>query len=96
MTSFYQTTPLTSDELKDAITTAKRQDDAVLSIFRRLRNSLLTPSDVHVMLSKYGRKMLKNSVRRSMTTLTGDDLLVKTDTLRKGPHHRGEHCWRLA
>lgn len=94
--SYYQTTPLTSDELKDAITTAKRQDDAVLALFRRLRTSLLAPSDVHLMLRKYGRQVLLTSVRRSLSSLTEEELLIKTGTLRPGPHGKPEHCWKLA
>lgn len=97
--SYYETTPLTTDQLAEAFRAGRLQDDLVLSVFRTgeaLGLGLLSPSQVHAIGVRRGSKWLLTSVRRSIATLTRAEVLVKTDVLRAGPHGKPEHCWRLA
>lgn len=97
--AYYQTTPLTKDQLTEAFHRAGAQDDLVLACYRTgvsIGKPLLTPSQVHTAGVKCGSKWLLTSVRRSIATLTLAEVLVKTDVHRMGPHGRPEYCWRLA
>lgn len=95
--TFYRTVEMDPQSLREAITQAKRQEDAVLAIFQRLRRPL-TPSDVLGITQAAGKRWPLTSIRRAMSDLTKEDgaPLVKTDTLRKGLYHLPEHAWVLA
>ena len=90
---------MTADQLASAFAAAGRQDELVLSVFRTgvtAGVALLSPSQVHAIGVKRGATWLPTSVRRSISTLTRAQVLVKTDILRAGPHGRPEHYWRLS
>lgn len=95
MTAFHATTPLTANELRAAIVHAKRQEDAVLAIYRS-RTTDLTPWDVHATGVAHGRRWLIGSVRRAITELTNDGALTQTDATKPGPHKAKSHLWALA
>lgn len=92
--AFYNTTHLTGRDLRDAQSSAKKQDVLVLTIFRGC-NRELTPSEVWRMGQANGSDWLLTSVRRSMHTLTRERLLVKCETYRIGPYKRPERTWKL-
>lgn len=97
--AYYQTTPLTTDQLSQAFRVAGAQDELVLAIYRTgltMGQTLLTPSQVHAVGRKRGHTWLLTSVRRSIATLTQAGVLIKTDTHRGGPYGRPEYCWRIA
>lgn len=97
--AYYQTTPLTTDELTQAFRVAGAQDQLVLAIYRTgltTGRNMLSPSQVHAIGRKRGHTWLLTSVRRSIATLTRDGVLAKTDVHRDGPHGRPECCWRIA
>lgn len=97
MNHYFQTTPLTVDEVRDALRSAKSQEVAILAVFRRLHRSALTPSYVHSVFQRIGRKWPITSIRRAMSVLAADDgPLIKTDMVVRGPQGRPEHLWRLA
>lgn len=99
MNVFYQTTPMTPDQLREAFAQASKQDELVLAVFRARWDppaSDLTPSQVHIIGRTFGSKWLLTSVRRSISSLTDTGVLVKTAQMRMGPHGRPEGCWRLA
>lgn len=89
--TFYQTVDLDPDSLRAAIVQAKRQEDAVLAIFQRLRRPL-TPSDVWAITKAAGKRWPLTSVRRALSDLPQ---LHKTDRLRLSPYGRPEHHWAL-
>ena len=94
--TYYPTTPLTAAQMAEAIATAEQQDAAVVAIFRRHAGQMLTPSRVWEIGRAHGSRWLLTSVRRSITTLTDDGVLVKTPVTAIGPYGRPEHAWRLA
>lgn len=95
--TFYQTVDLDPDSLRAAIVQAKRQEDAVLAIFQRLRTPM-TPSMVLRLTEAAGKRWPITSIRRAMSDLTREAgaPLVKTDRLLPSPLGKPEHCWQLA
>lgn len=96
MRPFYETVPLTADQLRAAFARAEKQDQRVLAVFRSFPADALTPSTVHAIGERNGASWLLTSVRRSISNLTGAGVLVKTGDQRPGPHGSPESCWRLA
>ena len=93
-TPYWNTTPLSRDELAGAMRVAEQQDEAVLAIFRAASGPL-APSQVWQQGVAHGRQWLLTSVRRSITNLTNANVLVRLSVTRKGMHGRPEHCWAL-
>lgn len=94
--SYHQTTPMEPVPLREAITQARRQEDAIAAIFRRFPHLALAPSQVHALTSRAGMKWPICSIRRAITDLTDErHILTKTDSLRPGPFGKPEHCWML-
>ena len=93
---YYNTTPLTHEQLAGAMRVAEQQDELVLAIFRAIPGPL-SPSQVWAIGQGYGKAWLLTSVRRSITNLPDPNYgaLVRLNTTRMGPHGRPEHCWAL-
>jgi hypothetical protein len=94
--SFYQTTPMDPQPLREAIEQAARQEDAIAAIFHRFPHLKLAPSQVHELVTKAGKKWPVTSVRRAITDLQQAGALEKTRSLHVGPHGRFEYRWQLA
>lgn len=90
--AYFNTTALTGEALASARKAAKGQDVLVLAILRA-RAVPMTPSDVWRAASSAGSDLLLTSVRRSMSTLTREQLLVKLETTAEGPFGRPERQW---
>lgn len=95
--SFYKTTPLDPQTLREAVVQAASQEAAILAIFQRLR-APMTPSMVQRLTDAAGKRWPLTSIRRAMSDLAREDgaPLVKTDQLLNSPFGRPEHCWRLS
>ena len=76
--------------------TAEQQDEAVLAIFRNAQRPL-SPSEVHAIGERHGRRWLLTSVRRSITNLADPKcgVLVHLLATQAGPHGRPERLWAL-
>lgn len=89
---FYNTTNETNPELKAYREKAMKQDDVIMLFFETAFNPYYTPSEVW-------QGTLPNapltSIRRSITNLTDDGRLVKTQRKRKGLYGRPEYIWTL-
>ncbi len=98
--TYFDTTSASHEEHKRYTSSAKIQDKAVLSWFvMSEKGALLTPSEVHeslVSLKYIHAATPLTSVRRSITNLTKQGQLLKTDTKKKGPLGRSEMAWKLA
>lgn len=92
--AFHNSIGLTGPELVAANVGASSQDAAVLDVFRRAGRPL-TPSDVWRLTSDAGHLWPLTSIRRAITNLTNDDLLVKLDLQRTGIYGRPEGLWQL-
>jgi hypothetical protein len=98
--AYFPTNPVSVQEALGSEKRARRQDDAVLALFRAYGSARrFTPSQVHDMLChEEGRdKPLLTSIRRSLSTLTSRGLLkhYKSD-LVDGPRGARESRWGLA
>lgn len=90
---YFDTTRLQVAQLTQAITTAARQDEQILAIFRA--HPSLTPSQCLRQLESFGVRILIGSVRRSITTLTKAGALVRTENRAPGPWGADEYVWAL-
>ena len=89
---YYNTNKIRGKELSDARRRASTDNERVLWFFEQHEGEAFTPWEVH---AKIGGCI--NSLRRAITNMTTDGVLIKTDTRRKsGPHGSTSHCWQLA
>jgi hypothetical protein len=72
---------------------AHNQTEAVHHIMRHLKKA--TPSQVHSVALDAGMRCPLTSIRRSLTVLTEDNRLTKTDALRVSPLGASEHIWSI-
>ena len=89
---YHNTTQLKGDELRDSIRTARTQTDKVLVFFKHYPGRSFTPSYVHSFVED-GEPL--TSSRRSISDLTRDGHLEKTEEKRTGIYGKPEYCWRL-
>lgn len=92
--SYYHTTRLSPEQAQEAVREAKRQDDAILAIYRS--RGPLSPSDVLRICEANGKRWPLTSVRRAITTLTDDGALVRMEQQKPGLYRKPEHLWALA
>ena len=94
---FYSTIPLFPEEHQVAEQKVIYQDDLVIETFRKL-NIPMGPSMVYKYLINRGKithKVPITSIRRSITSLTKDGHLVKTDKTVMGNWGMREHLWQI-
>tara|TARA_Y100000817_G_C16813086_1_gene525150 strand:- start:638 stop:982 length:345 start_codon:yes stop_codon:yes gene_type:complete len=94
---FYNTTNEKKPELVEAWCRTAKQDTLVMDIFLNNPNQIFNPFEVqeHI-INKFGRNFPITSIRRSINTLTKDNILVKTDEKKKGKYGKSNYCWTLA
>jgi predicted transcriptional regulator len=91
----HNTTHETGETLRTYQSHAIKQEAAVLALFRLLR-STMAPSEVCDQVNRiHGKGWLLTSIRRAMTNLADEGLLVRTSIKRTGPHGRPEYRWIL-
>jgi len=90
--SFYNTNKENSEESADSSRKAKRQEIVIYDLFL-LFNEPLSPSMVYKALNE---KWPITSIRRAMTNLTDDGVIVKTQETVKGVYGKNEHLWSLS
>lgn len=91
ITMFYNSTSLTGQELKQAVSIASKQDEAITLIFRT--GKPYTPSEIMTLCNRAGHSYLLTSVRRSITSLTDRGVLRNTGNFKQGPYGRPEGVW---
>lgn len=89
--SFYNTNKENFEESADSSRKAKRQEIVIYDLFL-LFNEPLSPSMVCKALDG---KWPITSIRRAMTNLTDDGMIVKTEETVKGVYGKNEHLWSL-
>jgi hypothetical protein len=91
--SYHDTTELPIKEVIQSEKIAKDQDERILGIFKE--NSPLGPSKCwKIYQDKFG-SILLTSTRRSITNLTKQTLLTKTNIKVKGLYGRPEYLWKI-
>ena len=92
--SFHNTTDLSGGELGASEAKAVKQEDIVIDFFRRYPDKEFTPWEV-LESCPHMKHTPITSVRRAMTNLTKDGLLVKTQNKRVGTYGAKSYTWRL-
>ena len=87
---YYNTTNETGSKLKSSRSKASRQKDVILNVFKR--GTKLSPED-GLRYSQLNAPI--TSIRRAISDLTEEGLLIKTDTMKKGMYGKLVHTWRL-
>ena len=90
---FHNTIDAQGDELKQHEAKAENQSDRILKIFKSNPERDFTPCEIEKKL--WGDAPLLTSVRRSITNLTRDGKLERTETRRLGAHGAMNYTWRL-
>lgn len=91
--SYKNTTSEKGEVLEQYKTKAKSQDNQILSFFKGHKTGDYSPSEVHNIL---GLRCPLTSTRRSISSLTKDNLLEKTEKKVKGIYGRPEYTWKLS
>ena len=91
MNTFYNTTNIVGDSLQKEVSNAKTQQNKIMVLFKGSPDKLFTPFEV----LEQTRLSCINSVRRAMTNLTDEGLLIKTETKRIGSFGKNNYCWKL-
>jgi hypothetical protein len=86
---FYNTINETGRELAQSRQHTDRQEDEVARIFQAHRR--LSPSQAHELFN--GGSTPLTSIRRAITNLALDGILVKTEAKRLGIYGKVEHVW---
>jgi len=89
---FYNTINITGDELNDFRGKTITQSEKILAYFKRHPFNLFTPIEIY---NAMGKRFLLTSVRRSMSDLTEEGYLVKTDKQAKELYGAPNYKWRL-
>lgn len=99
--TFYNTTNLMGQTLRDATEEALTQEDKVQAFFNQHPKEKFLPSDVEYRLKQTGKISHSTpitSIRRAMSTLKKDGRLDKLTDTGIGPHGCGaaEHYYQLS
>jgi hypothetical protein len=89
---FYNTIKLSGEALIEAETSAQKQRELVEMFFRKNIGMNFTPFEV---LEALKIKAPITSIRRAITNLTNDGILVKTNEMRIGEYGKPNHTWEL-
>jgi hypothetical protein len=88
--SYYNTLNEYGNELIKSIKKSEKQEAVILQLFKdRLE---WQPSQIYVALNHY---YPITSVRRSLTNLTSEGYLIKTEKKSMGLYGKNEHVWRI-
>lgn len=90
--TYFNTTGLKGDALKEAEGKASTQEDTVLDFFKATKGTF-TPDQVN---KRCLSEAPLTSVRRAMCNLTTQGKLVKTEKKLQGSYGRDCHAWTLA
>ncbi len=91
---FYNTTVETGERLKPYAAAAKSQDDIILSFFTSKYNKEFTPEEVWNLNATLHCAPI-TSIRRSITSLTSAEFLIKTGNRKISSLGRPAHTWTV-
>lgn len=92
MSTYYNTTNLSGDELKEKEKKVSTQEQAILKLFQRNPGKDFTPSEVLAILEL---QCPITSVRRAITNLTMQGELTRLNKKRMGDYGMNTYCWKL-
>ncbi len=89
---FHNTINLLPSEKAEREVKASNQNDKILKLFEENPHADFTGADVWI---HFGQQWPITSVRRAISTLCKMDLLIKTETRRKGIFGELNYCYKL-
>lgn len=89
---YHNTIPERGAVLETYEAKACKQDEIVKRLFEQHPTATFTPYEVWLRL---GQQWPLTSVRRAITNLTNDGVLVMTDQTRAGGYGRNNNVWKL-
>ena len=90
--AYYNTTNETDPQLKENRQKAKTQKDIVLYLFKNNKDRRMSASMVHKLT---GLNCPLTSIRRAISDLHAEGVIVKTDVKVSGVYGRAENTWKL-
>lgn len=93
--SYYNTTNLQSAELAESVEQTKSQSSRIYKIMKR-KGYNMTPVEVHAEYCEMYKPCPITSIRRSMTDMTTDGLLFKSDERALGLYGKDNYKWGVA
>jgi|TARA_R100001480_G_C4693864_1_gene176541 predicted ArsR family transcriptional regulator len=91
--SYYNTTREKGKQLKVNWNKSESQDIKVMEYFNKHKEA--SPSQVWMSFVKDGGRVPMTSIRRSITNLTQDNYLIKSEKKKQGYYGRPEYIWSL-
>jgi hypothetical protein len=91
--TYFNTTNEKGSALRENRQKAETQNEKILAYFKKRPGEHLSPTDLWMNL--FNKSCPITSVRRSISDLTADCLLEKTDRTKIGTYGRKEYCWKL-
>jgi hypothetical protein len=89
---YFNTTNEQGQELREARSKTIIQQDRIVNFLKINPKHDFTPCEVHKALFDSNTPL--TSIRRAMTTATGQGLIVQTGNKRKGIYGKDNFCWR--
>lgn len=90
---YYNTNKETGDTLAKSRDKTQRQEDRILSYFKRGTQDLIAPHDLEFL---FDSKVPITSPRRALNNLVKEGKLLKTDHMVMGTYGKMVHTWQLA
>ena len=91
--SYFNTNKEQGETLKSSNTKAKTQEDDVFAMFKEAEK--MSASEAWVIYNLEGNTPL-TSIRRAITNLCNQGVLVKTDKTKKGLYGKSEHIYKVS
>lgn len=91
---YYNTTNSGGPTLFDSVNKTEAQEDLILNYFKKYPESMFSPCDIHNVIF-HGQNVPITSTRRSISDLTSDGKLIKTDQFKIGIYGKKTYLWRL-
>ena len=92
--SYYNTNKLSGKDLETAINKAKSQEEQIKVFMKANSDKSYTPHDLQHDFIEYNIVFFITSVRRALTNLTNDNILVKSDKTVITDYGSRNHKWR--
>ena len=96
--SYYDTTnlrqQLRDQEYKEMLVKTEKQEQVIRILADDFIEKTFSPSMMHSVMERHGKKLPITSVRRAISDLTREGVLKKTDKQRIGYYGKREYMWR--
>ena len=92
--TYYNTNKLSGKDLETAINKAKSQEKQIELFMKANSSKGFTPHDIQYKFIDYDIIYPITSIRRALTNLTNDNILIKSDKMVIGDYGSPNHTWK--